>query len=234
VLAFAIYFVIARVFFKTKAADAMVGSAASGYLNANNIGLPVASYVLGDPKYVAPVILFQLLVLAPITLGVLDSLDGGRVSVKSILTQPLRNPIIIASIAGAVVAATGITIPAPVMAPLQIIGGAAIPLMLIAFGMSLRGQRPFQAGAERREIATASAIKLVVMPLMAWAIAYYFFGLTGQALYVSVVLAALPTAQNIYNFAVRYDRGVVVARDTILLTTVLAIPVLLVVALLLS
>jgi predicted permease len=48
------------------------------------------------------------------------------------------------------------------------------------------------------------------------------------------VLAALPTAQNVYNFSSRYERGEIVARDTVLLTTILAIPVLVVIAALLA
>jgi predicted permease len=48
------------------------------------------------------------------------------------------------------------------------------------------------------------------------------------------VTAALPTAQNIFNFASRYDRGVAVARDTALVTTIAAVPVLIAVSLLLG
>jgi malonate transporter len=48
------------------------------------------------------------------------------------------------------------------------------------------------------------------------------------------VLAALPSAQNVFNYAQRYDRGEILARDTVLITTVLSVPVLLVVAALLA
>jgi predicted permease len=53
-------------------------------------------------------------------------------------------------------------------------------------------------------------------------------------LFASVVLAALPAAQNVYNFASRYEQGVALARDTVLLTTILSVPVLVVVAALLA
>ena len=49
-----------------------------------------------------------------------------------------------------------------------------------------------------------------------------------------VTVSALPTAQNIFNFASRYDRGVVVARDTVLITTIAAIPALVIIAALLA
>jgi predicted permease len=52
------------------------------------------------------------------------------------------------------------------------------------------------------------------------------FGLTGTTLFGCVVLAALPTAQNVLNYAQRYERGVTLARDTVLITTIGAVPVL--------
>ncbi len=80
----------------------------------------------------------------------------------------------------------------------------------------------------------ASTLKLVVMPVLAWLVARLVFGMHGHELFAIVVLAALPSAQNVFNYAQRYDRGVVLARDTVLITTVLCIPVLLVVAWLLA
>jgi malonate transporter len=49
-----------------------------------------------------------------------------------------------------------------------------------------------------------------------------------------VMLAALPTAQNVLNYAQRYERAEVIARDTVLITTVGSIPVLVIAALLLG
>jgi malonate transporter len=128
----------------------------------------------------------------------------------------------------------GVRLPEPVLAPFELIGGAAVPLILMAFGMSLHGMRPLQAGSGRREIFVATAIKAVVMPGFAYLIAHFGFGLSGTPLFASVVLAALPAAQNVYNFASRYEQGVALARDTVLLTTILSVPVLVVVAALLA
>ena len=49
-----------------------------------------------------------------------------------------------------------------------------------------------------------------------------------------MALASLPTAQNIYNYAARYQTGVVLARDTVLVTTIAAVPVLLLASILLA
>ncbi len=229
-----LYLVASRLWFRRPVAETTVGTAASAYVNANNIGLPVATYVLGNPGLVAPVLLLQLIVLAPITLTVLDIATRGSASARSILTQPLRNPMIIASLAGLVCALFEYLPPEPVLAPLELIGGAAIPLVLLAFGMSLVGQKPLQPGQGRTEIIVSSAIKLVVMPIVAFLFGRFVFGLSGVELFGVVALAALPTAQNIYNFAARYQRGVILARDTVLVTTIGSVPVLVLVAALLA
>jgi malonate transporter len=44
------------------------------------------------------------------------------------------------------------------------------------------------------------------------------------------IVSALPTAQNVFTYAQRYQRSVLLARDTILLTTVLCVPVMLAIA----
>jgi predicted permease len=48
---------------------------------------------------------------------------------------------------------------------------------------------------------------------------------------VVVVMAALPTAQNIFTYSLRYDRGVYLTRDTIFITTLASAPVILLAAL---
>jgi len=234
IVAAGLYVVVSRVFFPRPAAETTIGALASSYVNANNIGLPVAVYVLGNASYVAPVLLLQLLVFAPVALTVLDITSRGSVSVKSILTQPVRNPMIIASVAGVIVALTGVRLPQAVFEPFVLLGGAAVPLVLMAFGMSLRGSRPLRAGSGRTEILVAALLKSVVMPVVAYLVAHLVFGLAGPELLAAVVLAALPAAQNVYNFSSRYERGETLARDAVLLTTIVAIPVLVIIAALLA
>jgi malonate transporter len=228
------YIAIARLAFRQPFADTVIGALSASYVNANNIGLPVAVYVLGAPSLVAPVLLFQLLVYAPLALTVLDMSSGGGASFGRMLSQPLRNPMIIAAMAGIVIALTGWQPPSAVMAPFVLIGGAAVPLVLMAYGMSLHGAVPFRAGSGRREVALASLLKVVLMPTIAWLLARFVFGFTGEALFATVILAALPTAQNVYNYAHRYDRQVVVARDAVLVASVAAIPAMVVIAALLA
>nr|WP_274607034.1 AEC family transporter [Agrococcus sp. KRD186] len=175
-----------------------------------------------------------MLVIAPVLLLTLDILTSGRASVTGILTQPLRNPMLIGSLLGALVAAFDIQLPDPVLAPLEILGGAAVPLMLLAFGISLGGERPLQPGTGRREVWLAVVLKNTVMPVAAFLLARFVFGMDDQLVYACTVMAALPSAQNMYQYALRYDRATVITRDIVLLTTVLALPVMLLIAWLLK
>jgi len=230
VLSCLIFAGIALLVFRRGIPETVIGSISAGYVNANNIGIPVAVYVLGNTAYSAPVILLQLLVLAPISLTILDVSTSGSVSIGRILLQPIRNPLIIASALGVVVSVTELEIPMAVMEPFRIVGAAAVPLVLIAFGMSLHGDRLLAPGTDRRGIVLASAIKLAVMPVIAWVFGRFVFGLDQEHLFAVVVLAGLPTAQNVFVFAQRYERGVSLARDTVLITTVGSVPVLVAVA----
>jgi predicted permease len=214
--------------------EATIGALAAMYANATNMGLPLSAYVLGDPATSAPVILLQLIVVSPIALTILDLSTGGKLSIGRLLLQPVRNPLIIASALGFLIALLGIDLPADVLRPVELIGDAAVPVILITFGMSLHGTRIFAAGEYRRDAIVASVFKLVLMPLAAWVFGRFVFGLEGHALFAAVALAALPTGQNVFNYAQRYGRAEVLARDVVLTTTAGSFPVMLLVAALLA
>ena len=212
----------------------VVGSLASGYVNGNNFGIPIAVYMLGDAAYSAPIVLLQLLLFAPIALAILGARVEGRTSVWQIVRGTLTNPIIVGSLLGVAVAVSGVELPPVVLEPIELLGHAAVPLMLISFGLSLTGQRLLAAGTGRRDVLLASLLKLVVMPATAYLLGRFVFGLDDTALYAVTVLAALPTAQNVFNYAQRYETAEIVARDTVFITTVGCLPVLLGLALLLG
>jgi predicted permease len=77
-------------------------------------------------------------------------------------------------------------------------------------------------------------LKLFAMPLIAWAVATVVFGLAPHDVLIVTVLAALPTAQNVFNYSQRYGVGEVISRDTVFLTTLGCVPVLIAITLLLG
>lgn len=100
------------------------------------------------------------------------------------------------------------------------------PLILMSFGASLTEQKMLDSPADRPTALVATAMKLVLMPAVALVLSLAL-GLSGTQLYAALILAALPTAQNVYNYAATYRKGEIVARDTVFLSTFLALPVML-------
>ncbi len=232
--ALVLYVVIAWVSRVRGAGRLTVGGLAASYVNSNNIGLPLAAYILGDPALAAPVLLFQLIVMSPVALTILDISSHGSLSARRILSGPIRNPLIIGSILGVVVSWWDLELPDIIHEPLDLLGQAAVPTLLFALGLSLASQRLWEAREFRREIAMAAIIKLSVMPLIAWLLGVFVFSLDDQALFTVVILAALPSAQNVFNYSQRYHVATPLARDSVVLTTLVSLPIMIGLALLLA
>lgn len=232
----ATFFAIARFWLKRALPESLMSAMSASLANSANLGIPIAVYVLGDASYVAPLLIFQLAFFTPMFLMILDSSTSThRTTVLGFFLMILRNPMIVGSGLGLLVAGTGFKVPELVMEPIHLIGGAAIPAMLIAFGMSLNGTRPLQSSAGRRvDTLLASGFKLAVQPALAYVFARFALGMDGHALFAVVVTSALPTAQNVFVAASRYQTGLTVAKDTVLITTVVAVPAMIGVALLLA
>lgn len=114
------------------------------------------------------------------------------------------------------------------------LAGMAVPGVCLAYGVSLRlGPRPIADGSSA-ELAVVCMLKLLAQPLLAYVAARWLFDLHGRALLAATVVAALPTAQNIFVYATRYGRSMTLARDSIFVTTVLSVPVLLTITALLA
>lgn len=233
-LTMGLYALVAGLVLKRETSTVVMGAQAAGQVNVANLGIPIALFVLGDASYVAPVMLFQLAVNTPLHLTLMDTLtDGHRPTAWSVLKNTLTNPLIVGSLLGILFGATGWQLPDLVMEPIELVAGASIPAMLLAFGMSLVGSRPLSDKRERTDTLLASSAKLLVHPALALAMGL-LLDLQGHALYAAVVMASLPTAQNLYVAAVRYNRATTVSRDTVLVTTVLSMLTMTLVALVLS
>lgn len=223
----ALYLVLARVVLRRPLTHAVMGGMSVSYVNSNNLGVPIAVYVLGDASWAAPILLLQLLVLQPAWLAALDATGSGRMSVRRLILSPLTNPLTIGSVLGLVVALTGVDLPAVVRDPIDLIAGLAIPCMLLAFGISLRLSPVPRGRGNLAELGAMVLLKLAVMPVATWLVAGPILGLSAPEVLGVVVMAALPTAQNVFILAVAYKRGEDLARDSVFATTLLAMPAML-------
>lgn len=219
-----IYAGVAALIWKRPTGTTVIGALSACYVNAGNLGIPISVFVLGDAAFVAPVMLFQVVVLAPIAYAILD-LDG-RSDYEpwwSRISRPLRNPILIGSALGMLVSASGVSLPEIVLEPVGLVAGIAVPGALIAFGLSLSGGLLTSAPVLLRDLLLINFLKLVLHPVLAFLLGFYLFGLSGIMLLAVTLFAALPTAQNVLIAAIRYNRGPGLARQAILTTMVLSV-----------
>lgn len=219
--------------------EVTVGALAASYLNAAHLGIPVAVYVIGDPVAAVPTLLFQQLVLGPVAFTVLDrapaqaGVSAAPARRPSVVGRTLRNPIIVASLTGLLLAALPWDLPEVVHEPFRVLGAAAAPMALVAFGMSLAVARGTGERRLTRDLVLVCVLRALVHPALAAGLGLAV-GLDRPALLAVVTMAALPTAQNVLVFALQYGRGTRLARDAGLVTTLLAAPVLVLVAALLG
>lgn len=142
---------------------------------------------------------------------------GGALGVGATLTKVLLNPFLLASLGGLVFGVMGWQLPDPVMAPVEMLARAAIPVALLSIGATMN----WHALARLDRFSGAiCAIKLVLLPGFALGTGL-FLSLDPAVGAVLVVFAALPTASAAHVLASGFgaDRNLVatlIAQTTLL------------------
>jgi malonate transporter and related proteins len=115
------------------------------------------------------------------------------------LVELVRNPLIIATVAGIAANLAGLTLAAPTDHFLEILAAASLPMGLLAVGAGLKVMALRESPAIMGYWLT---VKLLLLPVVAWFLARTL-GLNGLYLATAVVFAALPTASNAFILAAR-------------------------------
>ncbi|MBO9477397.1 AEC family transporter [Shimia sp. R11_0] len=142
---------------------------------------------------------------------------GERLGLFGTLRKVALNPFLLASLSGVAVGLSGLRIPAPVLAPLEMLSAAAIPIALISVGATMNW------GALARLDWFSGLIcvtKLVVMPASAVAVAL-LLGLEGGIAAALVIWAALPTASAAHVLAAGFGADRELAATLVAQTTLL-------------
>ncbi len=80
-----------------------------------------------------------------------------------------------------------------------------------------------EAAAALQQALAMSLLKLIAQPAIAWVIMVPILHVDPEHARYAVVLAAMPAGINVYVFATYYNRGVNVATNVILISTVLSV-----------
>lgn len=209
-------------------ADASLDALNAAYANVGFIGIPLCLVVFGKDSLPAATVatIMTVCVLFAVAIILIEiglQTERRRAHLLLKVTRSLvRNPLLVAPVLGAVIAAVGIHIPASGEVFLKLLGGAASPCALVALGLFLAEKQP---AAQRNNDATALLVllKLILQPVIAWGLATRVFGLSSALTDTAVLLSALPTGTGPFMLAEFYRREAGVTSRVILASTVLSV-----------
>jgi malonate transporter len=183
----------------------------STFGNTGFIGYPIANAIF--PGKMPLTILIDQLGMSIILYGTIGFIGarygetgGGKFSIRHEAKELARKPIFIALLIGLILhfavkqypAALGIHAFSVTLASVALLGTATIPVIMTAVGMRL------SAGHARKFlplIAVFGLVKMVIMPVAAWAIGRTLYHLSGDTLGDCVLLCAMPPSAAATAFA---------------------------------
>ena len=182
--------------------------------------LAVADALYGAAGLALAIIFVAVMVIATNMLGVvvLSAFSSGKSNLKRIMGGIVKNPIIIAAGAGAVLNVSNIHVPLPIENTAALFKTAALPLSLLSVGAGLRFIMDKKAlGA----IALSTTIKLAVLPVIT-GVCLYLAGVEGMVLAMGVLYAGMPCAGNAYILARQLNGDAEAMASIITLETLLS------------
>ena len=139
------------------------------------------------------------------------------------MKQIALNPMVLSTLVGLAWAITGLPIPAPIAAYLNIFAAALTPCALFAIGLGLSVE-----GIRSNLVASIAlaVVKLVIMPLIVYGLCVAS-GLNPLYTIAAVICAAVPTAKTVYILAGEYKVEEQLVAATVSITTLLSVVTLL-------
>lgn len=221
VIGIALAFALAWSWFATVGREDMraaaIYSMAAGYGTSGYMGVPLLISIYGSaaaaPAAIAtvlhniPVIVTMIVVLQIAELRNADSARPGAVLGQA-LVATLKNPLLLAVLAGGVMAAYRIPVPTMLDQFSRFLGGAAGPTALFALGLGLSR---FQVGSFLTSSTLSRLAPLLILKLVALPVITFFLliglGVDSQSILfkTALIMAALPTGAGVYVFAIRHQ-----------------------------
>lgn len=170
------------------------------FTNAGNYGLPLVLFAFGQEGLSRAALYFAVSAILTQTVAIFIAARG-RAGAREALLNVFKMPLVYAVVLGLALNLTGLVVPEPLMKSVDLVSGAAVPVMLTILGLELANA---SLGNDRLTISLATAAKLVLTPLVAFPLAA-FFGLAGVGRAVSIIEASMPTAVMASIVAVEFD-----------------------------
>jgi len=161
--------------------------------NTGNLGLPLALFAFGEVGLSYAIIIFAVMAVYSFSFGVWLVSGGGS------MVKVIKEPLVGATLLGALFLYNGWQTPVWLTNALELIGQMAIPMMLITLGVALARLRADSFG----RAFGLSVVKVVICTGLAWATGIYF-ALEPIALAVLVMQVATPVAVTSYLLAEKY------------------------------
>ena len=174
---------------------ARFGAFAQGGLRFNTyLGLAAVGSLFGKEGLALAALMLALMVPTVNVMSVWALTAERGVSVRSLLLPILKNPLILACLTGALVNLSGLGLPGGTDRLLSLLAAASLPLGLLCVGAALK---PRELGGEIPALDWNSALRLLAVPLLAYAVARLLH-LPAMETTIIVLFFALPTAPTAY------------------------------------
>lgn len=180
--------------------------------NTGNLGLPLALFAFGEVGLGYAVVVFAVMAVLSFTVGIWLVSGGGSV------TKVLKEPLVGATLLGALFLWNGWETPAFLTNALELIGQIAIPVMLITLGVAV-------ARLETKAMTQAvilSVFKMAICAGAAWW-AGKWFGLDPIAAAVLIVQVSTPVAVTSYMLAEKYGNDAQPVAGLVVASTLLSV-----------
>jgi malonate transporter and related proteins len=227
-LCFALVFLVVRMALRHDLASSTMQGMTAAMTNTGFVALPVLHSIYGQPAVLPAAIatVFVAAVMFPVTVILLESGGSGshgKAQPTVLVKQIVLNPMVLSTLIGLAWAITGLPIPAPLKAYLNIFAAALTPcaLFAIGLGLSVDGVR-----ANLTASIVLAAIKLAIMPLIVYGLCVAT-GLNPFYTIAAVICAAVPTAKTAYILAGAYKVEESLVAATVSITTLLSVATLL-------
>lgn len=220
---FVLGIILSRLVFKATPGEAVSVAFAGTFTNTVLLGIPILQRAYGEEAL--PIVYSIIGVHVPILFTVamltmeMSRREGAPLvsALKKGGKSLVSSPLLLGVVLGLLGNAAGLTLIEPVDAFTRMMAQAVLPAALFGLGGALNAYR---LRDNWEPAATVSVFKLFLHPAIAWVLMVPVLKVDPNIARYAVVLAAMPTGINAYVFATNYKRGVDVAANTVLITTV--------------